>query len=356
MFHGVIGVLGVVGSSGTASAHTVAERLLVDISVCFPQDATNISGTFNGKIQTLQSNDTDVVTCSCQTEIDSFQCVPSTDIRRHYIHFTVASSNRAEILGLLQYSIFNKTFISTIKRGEILRRFHNDKKSSHRKQLRRRIRETSREYRSTHLDITHISACGVTRSCFRYGDSADCGHMTCKFFVSIASDVTNENFDVELSGITDGWIGIGFSSDKIMGGEDDIISCQKFHKDRVEIMSYVSRTRHSRPERLEPHYLNLTSSKSSDAYIYCRFVLPFSRPHVNGRRYLDPTNDWYQMYARGPLTMDGMLGKHSEQPLVSAHKVSFLKSMNIYTSGGSSFLRHVSYFAQILLLSLLWCL
>ncbi|NXR06629.1 FRS1L protein, partial [Semnornis frantzii] len=66
-----------------------------------------------------------------------------------------------------------------------------------------------------------VDDCGKTKGCFRYGKPG-CNAETCDYFLSyrrIGADV-----EFELSADTDGWVAVGFSSDKKMGG-DDVMAC-----------------------------------------------------------------------------------------------------------------------------------
>ncbi|XP_063780978.1 DOMON domain-containing protein FRRS1L isoform X2 [Pseudophryne corroboree] len=81
-----------------------------------------------------------------------------------------------------------------------------------------------------------VDDCGKTKGCFRYGKPG-CNAETCDYFLSyrrIGADV-----EFELSADTDGWVAVGFSSDKKMGG-DDVMACVHDDNGRVRIQHFYN--------------------------------------------------------------------------------------------------------------------
>ncbi|XP_039188021.1 DOMON domain-containing protein FRRS1L isoform X6 [Crotalus tigris] len=78
--------------------------------------------------------------------------------------------------------------------------------------------------------------CGKTKGCFRYGKPG-CAADTCDYFLSyrrIGADI-----EFELSAEADGWVAVGFSSDKKMGG-DDVMACVHDDNGRVRIHHFYN--------------------------------------------------------------------------------------------------------------------
>ncbi|XP_053118955.1 DOMON domain-containing protein FRRS1L isoform X4 [Hemicordylus capensis] len=81
-----------------------------------------------------------------------------------------------------------------------------------------------------------VDDCGKTKGCFRYGKPG-CNGETCDYFLSyrrIGADI-----EFELSAETDGWVAVGFSSDKKMGG-DDVMACVHDDNGRVRIHHFYN--------------------------------------------------------------------------------------------------------------------
>ncbi|KAK3541564.1 hypothetical protein QTP86_031079, partial [Hemibagrus guttatus] len=98
-----------------------------------------------------------------------------------------------------------------------------------------------------------VSDCGVTKGCIRYGKPG-CDAETCDYFLSYRRIGTDVEF--EMSADTDGWVAVGFSSDKKMAhlpvGPPP---CRKEHKGPVQCVLGSSLGRG--PRRPKPWTKNL---------------------------------------------------------------------------------------------------
>ncbi|XP_045169693.2 uncharacterized protein LOC123532347 [Mercenaria mercenaria] len=178
----------------------------------------------------------------------------------------------------------------------------------------------------TTAQITPASECGSTRNCFRNGEEG-CDHFDCTYFLSYKT--TDKLVDIELSAKTNGWVAVGFSSDTKMGG-DEVIACRKTREDTVESGSYKNQYSHQDPKVISgDNVVTLKSFQVKDGYIYCHVSRPLT---VRMSVHQDLSNDWYQLYAYGPVSSSGELEKHYVTPLVS-RKISVFRKMNILTSG-----------------------
>ncbi|CAC5365646.1 unnamed protein product [Mytilus coruscus] len=170
--------------------------------------------------------------------------------------------------------------------------------------------------------ITDGSECGKTRSCFRNGVK-NCQHFECEYFLSYWMDKQKAVVDFELSGKSDGWLAVGFSSDRKMGG-DAIFGCiyQYSRTMPIRAASFEDPHPHVRPE--EKQNFAIKHSESKNGYIYCRFIVPVKRRDSG----VDLTNEWVQFYARGNVS-GGLMEKHHERPLMSERLISIVETVNV---------------------------
>ncbi|KAL4222809.1 DOMON domain-containing protein frrs1l [Mactra antiquata] len=190
---------------------------------------------------------------------------------------------------------------------------------------------SKRRKRDVVLDFEHKSAtkCGKSMSCYREGPEG-CDHFSCTYFVSY--NVNNDVVDVEMSAKTDGWIGIGFSSDRKMGG-DEVIACKKVSSE-VEVDTYTNPSSHNYPrKKSDTNVLTLISYQIHDGFLFCHFT---RNPTIQG--FLDLTNDWHQLYAYGSLSQGGGLEKHSVLPKVS-RKLSIVMLFDEYGNKADNLVR-----------------
>ncbi|XP_076461746.1 DOMON domain-containing protein FRRS1L-like [Babylonia areolata] len=145
--------------------------------------------------------------------------------------------------------------------------------------------------------------CGLTRTCIRYGREG-CGHLSCDYMLSYV--VNNTDVDLQMSARGTGWVAVGFSSDKFMGGGDDVIVCKRERKpsSRVVSLSLGNTVKHTRPQ-VKTNRLTLLEGLLQDGHIYCRLTRPLEFPKRLADSDLDLFNDWHQLYAYGDI--DGTL-------------------------------------------------
>ncbi|XP_050418905.1 uncharacterized protein LOC126832236 [Patella vulgata] len=194
--------------------------------------------------------------------------------------------------------------------------------------LSRQRRETS-ENSETKVDNSLLPVgCGNDRSCIRYGD-AKCAHMECSYFVSYRR-IGSTDLEIEISGKTTGWVAVGFSSDDRMGGGDDVVVCKRKgeYSDDVEADSMLNTAPYARPQPKDTEF-DLISVKYKDGFIYCKIVRPLK---VNMENNLDLYNDWYQLYAKGPITTTGVMLQHEKIPPTSRSKITVLIPVDIVNS------------------------
>ncbi|KAL3831553.1 hypothetical protein ACJMK2_023292 [Sinanodonta woodiana] len=176
------------------------------------------------------------------------------------------------------------------------------------------------------MDITDPMECGKTRGCFRFGEP-DCQHFQCQYFMSYR--VVDGGVDLEMSARTPGWVAVGFSSDANMGG-DDVIACHTTFPASVQVGYYKNPYAHNHPvKQAGDKFLMTTKTEHREGYVYCKVRLP---DEVEGM--VDLSNDWYQLYAWGPISPGGFIEKHTVRPMVS--KLFSMRNLqNVQTSAVS---------------------
>ncbi|KAI8515499.1 DOMON domain-containing protein frrs1l [Branchiostoma belcheri] len=162
----------------------------------------------------------------------------------------------------------------------------------------------------------NMSECGTVKGCFRYGKK-DCTAETCRYAMSYRTE--GENVVFELAADTDGWVAVGFSSDRMMNG-DDVLACvnaRKGRQERVVFRHYYNN--HHRPAQQDINPIIGHGTLVRDGRIYCRFTRPRKVDNDNYSVDLDAT--WYFLYAWGPAN-DGNIMRHTlESPPTSYRKV-----------------------------------
>ncbi|XP_019635011.1 PREDICTED: putative ferric-chelate reductase 1 [Branchiostoma belcheri] len=162
----------------------------------------------------------------------------------------------------------------------------------------------------------NMSECGTVKGCFRYGKK-DCTAETCRYAMSYRTE--GENVVFELAADTDGWVAVGFSSDRMMNG-DDVLACvnaRKGRQERVLFRHYYNN--HHRPAQQDINPIIGHGTLVRDGRIYCRFTRPRKVDNDNYSVDLDAT--WYFLYAWGPAN-DGNIMRHTlESPPTSYRKV-----------------------------------
>ncbi|KAM8930631.1 putative ferric-chelate reductase 1 [Pelodytes ibericus] len=118
---------------------------------------------------------------------------------------------------------------------------------------------------------THISAssCGTQKVCFNSPSNCDPFTSISCFFMSSAM-VAGGGYQFEISGPSDGYVGIGFSDDQIMGN-DDIYICGMKSDGSIGIQHLYSEGR-SRPKTLDLINVEISLASFTSGVIQCSFI------------------------------------------------------------------------------------
>eukprot|EP00062_Callorhinchus_milii_P012426 gi/632959596/ref/XP_007895710.1/ PREDICTED: DOMON domain-containing protein FRRS1L [Callorhinchus milii] len=167
-----------------------------------------------------------------------------------------------------------------------------------------------------------VDDCGKTKGCFRYGKPG-CDADTCDYFLSyrrIGADV-----EFELSADTDGWVAVGFSSDKMMGG-DDVMACVHDDNGRVRIQHFYNVGQWAKEIKRNP--ARDEEGIFENNRVTCRFKRPVYVPR--DETIIDLHLSWYYLFAWGPA-IQGSITRHDiDSPPVSGDVVSIYKYEDVF--------------------------
>uniref|UniRef100_A0A2K6M766 Ferric chelate reductase 1 like n=1 Tax=Rhinopithecus bieti TaxID=61621 RepID=A0A2K6M766_RHIBE len=167
-----------------------------------------------------------------------------------------------------------------------------------------------------------VDDCGKTKGCFRYGKPG-CNAETCDYFLSyrmIGADV-----EFELSADTDGWVAVGFSSDKKMGG-DDVMACVHDDNGRVRIQHFYNVGQWAKEIQRNP--ARDEEGVFENNRVTCRFKRPVNVPR--DETIVDLHLSWYYLFAWGPA-IQGSITRHDiDSPPASERVVSIYKYEDIF--------------------------
>ncbi|XP_052474421.1 DOMON domain-containing protein FRRS1L-like [Carassius gibelio] len=147
-----------------------------------------------------------------------------------------------------------------------------------------------------------VSDCGITKGCIRYGKPG-CDAETCEYFLSFRRIGTDVEF--EMSADTDGWVAVGFSSDKKMGG-DDVMGCVHDDNGRVRIHHFYNVGQWAKEIKRNP--ARDEEGIFENNRVTCRFKRPL---HVSREETLvDLHLSWYYLFAWGPAIQGKEIEPH----------------------------------------------
>ncbi|XP_064614403.1 DOMON domain-containing protein FRRS1L-like [Liolophura sinensis] len=230
---------------------------------------------------------------------------------------------------LLEYR--RASYTTLRDRGQVLisrwKRYsgNNRRGNKHHKMPRRKDKRSVESGRSVdnypgfHINV---SSCGVDKNCVRFG-SPNCGHRECTYMFTFR--VIGDTVELELSAKTQGWVAIGFSSDKKMGADDVIACVRSVVPSKIRALFLINPYSHEKPHEKDIP-VNLTAAEYKDGYLSCR-----TRRAVSIDGAMDLTNDWFHLYAWGSVGASGLMMRHDlEKPPTSTQSYSIIrKNVNV---------------------------
>uniref|UniRef100_A0ACB8F2W0 Uncharacterized protein n=2 Tax=Sphaerodactylus townsendi TaxID=933632 RepID=A0ACB8F2W0_9SAUR len=122
-------------------------------------------------------------------------------------------------------------------------------------------------------------------------------------------------FKFEMSGLSDGYVAVGFSDDTIMGN-DDIYICDKNASDHIEVQHAFS-TGRTRPSRKPLGKVEILATSFNNGIIGCSFI---SRNTISTQSRAGDSL-YYIFLTYGP-TSAGLIRKHPRTPSITAQRVN----------------------------------
>eukprot|EP00058_Branchiostoma_floridae_P015840 XP_002601328.1 hypothetical protein BRAFLDRAFT_123245 [Branchiostoma floridae] len=150
------------------------------------------------------------------------------------------------------------------------------------------------------LGIT-TGGCGVTKGC--YGVPDGCSPPDCDFLSTWVTDAAGENVIIEITGKSDGYVAIGFSSDQLMA-DDDMYECMRHPDGNIEVFSSYSTGRTMPTREATNSGVSNVEVAYSNGLLSCRFhraVRQTARAGTGADQYFDLGNSSYHIFlAVGP--------------------------------------------------------
>ncbi|XP_078515386.1 putative ferric-chelate reductase 1 [Lissotriton helveticus] len=168
--------------------------------------------------------------------------------------------------------------------------------------------------------------CGLEKFCFSNSQGCNPANASC-FFMSLAPS-SGGGFTFQMSALSDGYVAVGFSDDKVMGN-DDIYICVT-NAGRIDIQrgsSTVQKTVDRTSLITVPG--NMTSFESG--VIKCSFSTEniITTPDGNSN------GSYYIFLARGP-SLNGIIQEHTQTPLITNDKVNTSEIISVVAQDSSS--------------------
>lgn len=156
--------------------------------------------------------------------------------------------------------------------------------------------------------------CGQSKTCLLNPPNCEPSRDPHCFYLSVTSQQKSVVF--ELSGPSEGYVAFALSRDAWMG-EDDVYLCVNTDgKVSVEAAILAGR---AHPEEQTQSELHSVSWRMANGVIQCSFSRLVKPTNQQSERF-DLDQEYFLFVASGPAHR-GQTGKHSQQPLVSEHKV-----------------------------------
>ncbi|KAJ7332455.1 hypothetical protein JRQ81_014635 [Phrynocephalus forsythii] len=163
------------------------------------------------------------------------------------------------------------------------------------------------------LQISTESGCGTWKFCFSNPSGCSPQDPNCYFMSSVALE--GSGYKLEMSGLSDGYVAIGFSDDTIMGN-DDIYVCGRNAADLIEVQHAFS-TGRTTPIPKPLGEVEVLSTSFNKGITSCSFI---SRNAISTQS-RDGGNLYYIFLAFGPSSA-GQIQIHPRIPFITNQKVN----------------------------------
>ncbi|XP_028919708.1 putative ferric-chelate reductase 1 [Ornithorhynchus anatinus] len=184
------------------------------------------------------------------------------------------------------------------------------------KSTENRTRQDDRAISS--LLVMNSSGCGKSKFCF--SNPSGCGpeDPSCLFMSSEA--LSGNRLKFEMSGLSQGYVSIGFSDDFMMA-QDDVYICVRNGTGQIEVQHAFTTGRTS-PTIKPLGKVEMIKTSFNNGVIKCSFITgnPISTETRTAR------NLYYVFLTVGPA-QNGIIRKHTTRPLITSQKVDISKYM-----------------------------
>lgn len=177
--------------------------------------------------------------------------------------------------------------------------------------------------------VISFETCGKTSGCFRYGEK-DCTPSSCQKATVYTADT--DAVTIQMTGKAEGWIGMGFSEDNTMGG-DDVYVCI-LENDVVRVDHYWNPGGHTRSELQTKNEVTDVKANYADGRINCQFTKSLTGT-IDDTNY-DLSKAWYHLHPWGDeIDSDGRILRHKPDhpPTSSEQRTLSNKDNEIIDSG-----------------------
>ncbi|KAF7243509.1 putative ferric-chelate reductase 1 [Varanus komodoensis] len=163
------------------------------------------------------------------------------------------------------------------------------------------------------VSIIMEEGCGTQKFCFSSPAGCSPSDANCYFMASEA--LWNNGFKFEMSGLSDGYLAIGFSDDDIMGN-DDIYICGRNATGEVEVQRAFS-TGWTTPSTKSLGEVEIIATSFNNGIVKCSFI---SRNSISTQS-RDTDSLYYIFLTYGPSSARQIL-KHPKRPFITDRKVN----------------------------------
>ncbi|XP_053099111.1 putative ferric-chelate reductase 1 isoform X2 [Hemicordylus capensis] len=167
---------------------------------------------------------------------------------------------------------------------------------------------------SPSITISTEEGCGIHKFCF--SNPAGCTPHDPNCYFMSSQTLGSDAFSFEMSGLSDGYVAIGFSDDTIMGNDDIYICDRNAAIDHVEVQHAFS-TGATTPTTMPLGKVEILATSFNNGIIKCSFI---SRNAIS--THSRASDSLYYIFLTSGPSSNGKILKHPKRPFITDKKVN----------------------------------